>query len=1063
MREPNGLEGKELREKTGPETSVVSLFSGTPELKPKAHHNGNEPLLQALDRRKISIEQSIELLSTENLCTQEQRKVLIQKCATENYGKTLLQASNLLTQNESEFLISLLLTTGKSSAFVDNPINVSEPLKAQIVNTLLNEERYKDLMSFLHNSAKELFSKACAELKNQDKFPVILSNFLYFQDFITTEDTVQGIINSSNNQDFFESATFVELLPRLNLTPEFIANLQKHFEEHELVIPLLSYVDTIFKTFDRDKIETLLLSCGNADTIIRFAHLLPQSAHTEAIIQISKLDQNRSFGTLLRTKFKAFDRNKLGKYFFDTNNFEAILQNEQLTEMFDTNELVSACINAGKSELVFSHEKLWSSNFDVLELVKSIPKNQLATPDGKRKLLKMCEQVPRDVLATTFLEIGLCSFVLENDSLFATVDSQTVIDSCFLHNQIELTLLHAKKLQVDSDLNFITKVIDAEAIAAVFKYLHKLNINHQWLFDQLISKGHAVEVAKGLGKLNVSQLNKETVKVEMVKNNLGYIFLYLPQYGSTLSNEQLAQLSVENDKAGIEDTIFFVQYLTTQEKMQFFSKHITKHKNLLLSNFQLFQELPQELLKEAYNDLSVTERTEQLSSFIKFENYQAALMFIEHEAIELHDPQNEFKLLTDKIKYHLEQRNLDTILDLCSLGTLLFPDKTNYFNSIMHQATEGKKMSSGTVEERKFFEKMNCQREILLYYVSVVLQKKYKGLLETNTHFVEIVYKPVADLFDKMRDYTITAVKSELNNSKNRFKATSLSIPHHRIYLDGSEESLRLFFSRSRNEFLNEEAYPPLESHGGKPWAEIAKYSGKLWENTIAQNKSDQVFVLNILISLQHNGGLLYDKNAQRVDLDEENLKEILDFEAAANRSLIEFLDYGIEHGYLSQAEYSYFINLDTSLNAQQDQYTYQISSNKLLSLQTQHQEMKTNNLLGNISHLPLEIQIYLKDVYEKKDGFTRESSSPVLLGRLLNTSRINWQNTGENSSEYTNGENKVIMVDIEGFKCAFWYKNDILQSINDRRELRKKLPELSRSLGVSFIAAQIAYTLEGD
>lgn len=94
---------------------------------------------------------------------------------------------------------------------------------------------------------------------------------------------------------------------------------------------------------------------------------------------------------------------------------------------------------------------------------------------------------------------------------------------------------------------------------------------------------------------------------------------------------------------------------------------------------------------------------------------------------------------------------------------------------------------------------------------------------------------------------------------------------------------------------------------------------------------------------------------------------------------------------------------------------------------------------------------------------FSPELTEPKSFARLLDVLQIPWiQGDVEGVSFYSKGENRFIMIDIEGLKMCYWLRNGKLENVS---RLRQKAGKLSRVLGLKsgIVPAHFRYQREGE
>ena len=145
------------------------------------------------------------------------------------------------------------------------------------------------------------------------------------------------------------------------------------------------------------------------------------------------------------------------------------------------------------------------------------------------------------------------------------------------------------------------------------------------------------------------------------------------------------------------------------------------------------------------------------------------------------------------------------------------------------------------------------------------------------------ILNEVSDLYSWMQWYLINAVVTELREqdftgSKIPFQ---VYIPNAAVmYEQAGEEQILDWFDAARARFSGS-GWP--RHFGGEPWAKIATAGYNFWAN----GESAHQPLIDHVVQLQHNGGFIFDKRADRVAVDNRQLKKLLDLKFNA----VSFID----------------------------------------------------------------------------------------------------------------------------------------------------------------------------
>lgn len=151
-----------------------------------------------------------------------------------------------------------------------------------------------------------------------------------------------------------------------------------------------------------------------------------------------------------------------------------------------------------------------------------------------------------------------------------------------------------------------------------------------------------------------------------------------------------------------------------------------------------------------------------------------------------------------------------------------------------------------------------------------------------------LIQMRVKKIYEWMRIYLVKAVTSELGHQDMVINQSKLVIPKNYIDLDdfiskGTEEEIRTYLYSAQTIFSMEGW---LQFYGGTAWANIASHAERLWKSI---NTSDMIYEIDRVFDLEHNTGMVFDKD-EKVKVDEDREKKLLDqkFEAVDFDDLIQ-------------------------------------------------------------------------------------------------------------------------------------------------------------------------------
>lgn len=566
-----------------------------------------------------------------------------------------------------------------------------------------------------------------------------------------------------------------------------------------------------------------------------------------------------------------------------------------------------------------------------------------------------------------------------------------------------------------------------------------------------------------------SYFDRDTVKYVMNKNEIqeaflahgqGKVLLDNPSLFTTIDPYALTAVVVKEGKVETEKLLELITYLTKEQKLELVSTLIANGQLATVAvHIHHFLELGQDFVTTILGNFTAVEQTLLLKNYVNCRNNDALLALLERSEVKLIHAESEFVGILEELRHHLAHENYSEAKKVFAIIEKLFPQKVAALVEVK-QTLKTKRESDQSEVPRRGFNSLQCLPEMYRYYLILSLKKKY-GQVFDATGVGKRLNKEISALFDKVREYTIVAVAHELENDQKKGDLLEMPVPDRRIFNRGSSEAIRVFFHQAASKFTAN--FAKGSSFGGEAWALIAEHGEKLWSDKATTDVSEQTTLLNLAISLHHNSGTYFDKDRQRVKLEQTKVHNLLKFEAGENRSFSDFTEYGAVEEILTKDSLDEFSRLDNFLSKMEAETGVQ--SVAIRGTVDKFVEDTRQSLFRRIeAHptLPYDVKLFAQTVYTH-EGFSRGRNGPILLGRLAKNLNIPWTKNEGYVKEFSTDTDKVIFLDVQGFAFAFWYKGGKQQTINSLQELKQSAPELEKVFGRTIVPAHYGYTKEGD
>lgn len=505
----------------------------------------------------------------------------------------------------------------------------------------------------------------------------------------------------------------------------------------------------------------------------------------------------------------------------------------------------------------------------------------------------------------------------------------------------------------------------------------------------------------------------------------------------------------------LSQLIPYAEFLSEKVREDFYTR-LFSHRDVMFLPELIEKQIP----KAIQNFISLTEEDKKKKIIHLWKNkYFKALLILIRECGYSDDYLSiSYETLLSELEYLLKHCNYEHFNDLLSLGLILFPDKHIELDNIRETFSAKRMLVEEKRETRRKFVSFNALKEIFDYYVLITLNERYNFSLLPRTLTSQITDK-IDGIYEKLKEYLIIAVSSELSHSKEVIYRLYPSFGPF-LFKFGSDEDIRIFFEKAKNIFFNQEEFPSDE-YGGKSWAIIADFGEQFWRTETKEDFSRKISLLNVAVSLQHNTGYFLDKD-NRIILGKERLKAFLDFEAQGKQTFESLLNYGLVNRIISQEEYDNYLSLNESLLNDQNKLPTQIDTNQIYFDRLSKDVRQQIEVIQKNPNLPLEIKMEAQTVFDSKKVII-DNNYRFYLSRLLKTISIDWTVIDENVKIFQSGVHSFYNICIAGYELTYWYENGKLVTINSMNELRENAKKLSKVLNKPIVEAQFSYLREGD
>ncbi len=608
------------------------------------------------------------------------------------------------------------------------------------------------------------------------------------------------------------------------------------------------------------------------------------------------------------------------------------------------------------------------------------------------------------------------------------------------------------------------RTVDESVIAKLLKmFLQSKNVNtanFAQLSDRLLSTGHYYSLLVNLENLeNFENIDTTKIASTLIENgNYGLVVDHLSHFPQKDWAQIIKLLTKDNRFHHQYLTLLlpYIDYIDQQTKKDIFSK-------LLQSpDTAFFPELLENEIPRAAGQFGSFKKEDQRNKLAQLKEgrfYKALLVLSKAYGYSAEQIGFTFEGILSEINNLISNNNDKHLFDLISLALHLFPEKEIELQNIRETFSTENSSPTEEMKPRETFVQFDALKEIFEYYAMLTLAGRHTIDLLPHSLTSKITDK-INTLYEKIKEYIVIAVSSELEHSSD-FKSRMFGNHGNFLYKFGTPEDIRVFFERAESNFPIASKYP-ARVYGGPSWATIADFGAQFWADSAQNDLSTKITLLNLAVSLQHNNGYFFDKD-NRIKIENQELRKLLDFEAGGERTFESFLAYGLENHVITQEEYAEYVQLNNTLSSATDQLTTRVDSNKIYLKQMVQEAKKQIEAIQNNPAIPFEIKMEAQAVFSKTEGFSRKENYRLYLSNLLKTISVNWENIDDTIKRFQSGNQVIYSVSIAGYDLAYWYEDGKLITIHSMDELKQQRQKLSQLLNQPIVAAQFGYVREGD
>lgn len=915
---------------------------------------------------------------------------------------------------DRKWLAETLIHYRYGSAIIDNPNKFPNLDSTWLASQLISYHQTHLVMAHLDIFVDLDHQWLAKELLNSNQRRLLVDNLDKLEN-IDRDWLADQLIESGCEQLILENLTKFPNLDLMSLATRMVDNhdeiqLSEHLEK--------------FDPVDKLWLANILINSRNAWALFRNANKLEGINLNWLAKALFDQDQGYYVATQLDIFLPSVDRDWLVEQLAAAGHSHVVFENFSEFPGVDLKWLAEETINAGRAQNLMPYLSL----FDPADK-PWLAEKLLDARQGRQVVanLRQFEDLDRRWLAKRLIELQQADIIGLYLEEFATIDRQWLADELIMAREGSIVVNFLDRFPGTDQHKIIDQLIENNQGESIFSNLDGFTqIDTPWLLEKLL----AAHLESGIAE-------------------------HLPRFCGNDCRPLIDRL-IKTGIPGVSIALNLVPYASLLD---------TETKELLFSKAYLLPKDHPEIVELAeYQSPAAIARLQslgeddrdKLAAFYRDNQYYKSLqLLINNFGYDAKKLEWSWEVVIQNIYALVENQNLAHAHDLLTCAKTLFPNMQVEIENIEKTLPPTRELSEQ--EYRSPFEKLDCLREIFDYYANLILINSSE-IAALPSEIKDQILTPIESLFKKVREYILLAVSSEIKHTPDLRGVNRYGENNNSMYFTSQNEVVRLFFERCASNFRTTMAGNTL--FGGEAWANIADFGKQIWADDVETNWEKKIFLLNIIVGIQHNSGYFFDKDPHRVKLVEYKLKDLLDFEASSDHSLESFLHYGLENQIIDQTDHDRYLALQDQIKQEQ--------SLKNLAPELVHQLFvkKINRQISTIvqdPNLPHEIRLSISNYFKPDQGFVVEQNGFTGLGRLLDTMNLDWQESNQLIQKLTKDEQTFYLISVEGFKLGYWYENGELKLIKNQRELHNLTPQLSELLGKQIVKAQFSNLREGD
>lgn len=1026
--------------------------------------------------------------------TKEEQTQLLRKILLSDKTRTLSGIDTIFTKINKDEILELMILEGLNRKIFNNLRFFGTLDQKMLVRKLIKANQVAAVCEHVHDFSNldinwfvdELIahSEFTTLFALKDKFPLlneeyfikkleetnevsVICSYLHHFPKIDKKWLIEKMIEERATGDFFRHIdAFVDLDP--SLFKEYvvkIANDLYHYRPHliHLVIPC---IDMLPEYDAKLYLEFMIGASGwDSDNVCKKIDEIPEKYHLHILYTLISFRKRTHVNNYMR-KFTGVNKDTLFNLLVKNGYIVTVLKNIDLFPGFDQELLANNLVSSDGIGILLKNIHLFSS-LDKTWILKQIivaKKIELVIP-----YLHLFPMMSVDFLLDELINEDKLEAICRNISLFSNIDRDALFDLLSLRNEIKLMILYSSLFTVDKQKKVIMMIETESQAYLIFSKFPDLSIKTQMFFyEQMIQKNLLRPLIDNF--LEFQNVDYRLLAQKCVESHyfegLFNMSLMIPDFALELYVSEIVNSHISFSQAF--QLLPYVNILSSRDKSTLISKisnadYEYKYDFDDEDKHDASTEVVEEIVEyrdpktmQILGSMSDESRIVLAKSNIRHKYYGSLLVLLTEFNYTSEQLGFSYSQARDTVSSLIQAKNYVHASQLIECALILFPNEQNELENLQKIIPR----PEIKVEFRERFKELDCTKEIFAYYVSVLLRNNY-SFTQLPKQISDEIITPISSLFKKIREYILYAVSSEIRHSKSKRGIARFGSRNEMLYRAGTAEDIRIYFEKAEENFLVEDNFHSA-SYGGKSWATIAEFGRRIWEDDVYDDLHLQTYLLNIVVSIQHNSGYFFDKDSRRVDLNHDELYDLLEFEASGDHSVLSFLRYGIDKEIISQEEYGDYLELFNMCERIKKEGSTIDTDNFFLRYSSERINQTVSAIVNN-ANLPEEIRLLTLSAFSEIHGFSRQQVGFSHLGRLLEILKVDWQEDDGIVKKYQNNEHTLFSVSVEGYRLAFWYKNGKLQKINSVREVIQLAPELSKVVKKSIVKAQLNYMGEGD